>query len=52
MGYVRSAEPLTRDEAAEGQYQIDIAGQHFAATVQVRPPHPSLVKEALLAQTG
>jgi 4-methylaminobutanoate oxidase (formaldehyde-forming) len=51
MGYVRSAEPLTRDQAAQGQYQVDIAGQHVAATVQVRPPYPSLVR-ALLAQTG
>ncbi|RQO42087.1 FAD-dependent oxidoreductase [Variovorax sp. KBW07] len=47
MGYVRSAEPLTRDEAMQGPYEIDIAGQRFAATAQSRPPYPSLVKAAL-----
>lgn len=47
MGYVRSAEPLTRDEAMQGSYEIDIAGHRFAATAQSRPPYPSLVKAAL-----
>ncbi|WP_426389702.1 GcvT family protein [Variovorax sp. R-27] len=47
MGYVRSAEPLTREEAMHGEYEIDIAGQRFAATPQSRPPYPSLIKAAL-----
>jgi heterotetrameric sarcosine oxidase gamma subunit len=47
MGYARSAEPLTRDEAMQGSYEIDIAGHRFAATAQSRPPYPSLVKAAL-----
>jgi 4-methylaminobutanoate oxidase (formaldehyde-forming) len=47
MGYARSAEPLTREEAMHGEYEIDIAGQRFAATPQSRPPYPSLIKAAL-----
>jgi hypothetical protein len=47
MGYVRSAEPQTRDEAMRGPYEIDIAGQRFGAIAQSRPPYPSLVKAAL-----
>lgn len=47
MGYVRSAEPLTLAEALSGLYQINIAGQLFAATAQSRPPYPSMVKAAL-----
>ena len=30
-----------------GEYEIDIAGQRFAATPQSRPPYPSLIKAAL-----
>jgi 4-methylaminobutanoate oxidase (formaldehyde-forming) len=37
MGYVRGTAPVTREHVLAGQYEIDIAGERWAATALARP---------------
>jgi 4-methylaminobutanoate oxidase (formaldehyde-forming) len=40
MGYVRNAEGVTREWLLGGSYEIDIAGEHVAASVLPSPAFP------------
>jgi 4-methylaminobutanoate oxidase (formaldehyde-forming) len=39
LGYVRGAEPVTRDFVLGGRYAIDIAGRQYPARVSLGPPY-------------